>query len=355
VWLAWLVGLAALTALLVAGRGRLSVAHVVLAYLLLSQIASATGGRTIGMALAGLSFVCFDYFFLPPFGTMTVRDPLDWIVLGAFLASSALTAQLLHQWRREAAAARNRADEVERLAFQASEADALREASRLKDALLASVSHDLRTPLTTIKALAQESAAMGDDRARAIEEEADRLGQFVTDLLDLSRLRGGAMELRLEDNEAEDLIGATLQRVSGLAAGREIVTSLDPAHPLLFARFDFSATVRALANLIENALKYSPAPQPISLRVHRDGGWIAFEVADRGPGIADADVERLFAPFVRGRHETPDVGGSGLGLTIAGGIADSEGGSVTYLAREGGGSVFTLRLPAVDIETPATE
>jgi two-component system sensor histidine kinase KdpD len=160
------------------------------------------------------------------------------------------------------------------------------------------------------------------------------------------------MELRVEDNEAEDLIGAALQRVHGVAMGREIITSLDPAHPLLFGRFDFSATLRALANLLENAIKYSPAGEPILLRVRRDGPWIEFGVSDRGPGIAPGDVERLFAPFVRGTQETPDAGGSGLGLTIARGIAESEGGSVAYAPRDGGGSVFTLRVPAAEIASP---
>lgn len=354
-WVAWLSGLAALTALLLVWRDRLSAAHVTLAYLLLAQGASATSGRTLGIAIAAASFLCFDYFFLPPYGTLTVRDPLDWIVLVTFLATSALTAQLLHRSRREAAAARERADEIVRLAGEAREADTLREADRLKDALLASVSHDLRTPLTTIKALAHESAEAGDDRAQLIEEEADRLTQFVSDLLDLSRLRGGAMELRVEDNEAEDLVGAALQRVGGVAAGREIITSLDPAHPLLFGRFDFSATLRALANLIENAIKYSPPREPISLRVRRDGPWIAFEVADRGAGIDPRDAERLFSPFVRGNRGTPDTSGSGLGLTIARGIAETEGGSVVYAPRDGGGSVFTLRVPAVDVEVPQSE
>src|SRR5262245_44906014 len=115
-WLSWLAALAALTAVLVAWRDRLSVAHVTLAYLLLSQGASATAGRTVGLTIAGLSFLCFDYFFLVPYGTMTVRDPLDWIVLVAFLATSALTAQLLHRSRREAAAARAHAEDVARLA-----------------------------------------------------------------------------------------------------------------------------------------------------------------------------------------------------------------------------------------------
>ncbi len=348
-WIAWLGALAALTVVLLSWRDRLSAAHVTLAYLIVAQGASATAGRSVGLTVAGLAFLCFDYFFLPPYGTLTVRDPFDWIVLVAFLGTSALTAQLLHRARREAAAARAHADEVTRLAAEAREADALREAARLKDAMLASVSHDLRTPLTTIKALAQSLGLGGDERAHEIEEETDRLTAFVTDLLDLSKLNGGAMELRPEPNEAEDLVGAALQRVSVLAAGREIRASFDPVETLLFGKFDFSASVRILGNLLENALKYSPASEPISLRATRAGEWIVFEVADRGPGILDADAARLFAPFVRGRRQSPDESGSGLGLSIARGLAEAQGGTVTYAPRDGGGSVFTLRLPAIDV------
>jgi K+-sensing histidine kinase KdpD len=352
-WLAWLGALAALTALLLSWRERLSAAHVTLAYLLVAQGASATAGRTVGLTVAGLAFLCFDFFFLPPYGTLIVRDPLNWIVLVTFLGTSGLTAQLLHRARREAAAARAHAEEVIRLAAEARDADALREAARLKDAMLASVSHDLRTPLTTIKALAQSLGEGGDERAHEIEEEADRLTAFVTDLLDLSKLSGGAMELRSEANEAEDLVGAALQRVSVLAAGREIRASFDPAETLLFGRFDFSASVRILGNLLENAIKYSPAAEPISLRATRDGEWLVFEVADRGRGVDAADVERIFAPFVRGRRESPDASGSGFGLTIARGLAEAQRGTVTYAPRDGGGSVFTLRLPAIDVDTPA--
>jgi two-component system sensor histidine kinase KdpD len=168
-------------------------------------------------------------------------------------------------------------------------------------------------------------------------------------------LRGGAIELHLEANEAEDLVGAALQRVTGLSAGREIRASLDPAEPFLFGRFDFSASVRILVNLLENALKYSPAVRPISLRVAREARWLTFEIADRGSGVAEQDRDRIFTPFVRGRHQSPDTGGSGLGLAIARGLAEAQDGTVTFSPRDGGGSVFTLRLPALDIESTSPQ
>jgi len=238
-----------------------------------------------------------------------------------------------------------------RLVREADHAEALREADRLKDALLASVSHDLRTPLTTIKGLANEIAQSGDDRAAMIEEEADRLNRFVGQLLDLSRAQAGGAARAPEPNEAEDLIGAALQQVAGRSDGREIRPTIRAARDaLLIGRFDFSDTLRALVNLLDNALKYSAPDTVVELIVSRDGPWLSFAVADRGPGVAVSERERIFQPFYRPAGTPADSGGTGLGLTIARRLAEAQHGSVTLDSRaDGGGSVFTLRVPALDL------
>jgi signal transduction histidine kinase len=120
--------------------------------------------------------------------------------------------------------------------------------------------------------------------------------------------------------------------------------------PLLFGRFDFSQTLRALVNLIENAAKYSPPREAIDLAVRRDGEWLVFSVSDRGPGVAAAERARIFEPFYRRASIRPDTGGAGLGLSIARGIAEAQGGGVTLTDREGGGSVFSLRVPSIGID-----
>jgi two-component system sensor histidine kinase KdpD len=284
------------------------------------------------MTLAGLAFLCFDWFFLPPYGTLTVEHRIDWVVLIAFLGTSVIVTQLFERARREGEAAR---------------------AARLREEMLASVSHDLRTPLTTIKALAHDLAAAGDERAQTIEEEADRLTTLVSDLLDLSRLNSGAVILALEPNEAEDLLGAALQQVGGMANGRPINVTLDDGEPLLFGRFDFTQTLRALVNLIENALKYSPEHTAIDVSVKREGTWLTFAVADRGPGVVATERDRIFEPFYRPPGVAPDVKGAGLGLSIAGALAVAQGGSLRYEQRDGGGSVFLLRVPAIDVKEEA--
>src|SRR5437870_1669331 len=239
------------------------------------------------------------------------------------------------------------------LVATAERAEAWREADRLKDILLASVSHDLRTPLTTIKVLAEEGVARGDPNALAIEEQADRLGHLVADLLDLSRLNSGAMPVHPELNTAEDLVGAAVRHTAGFLKDRPVETRIDFTEPALVGRFDFVQSLRILSNLLSNAAHYTPPSSPIELSVHRDGAALVFAVADRGPGIPAGEQERIFEPFYRPAGAPADVGrgGAGLGLAIARRLAALQGGTLAYAARPGGGSVFTLRLPA---EAPAS-
>jgi two-component system sensor histidine kinase KdpD len=237
-----------------------------------------------------------------------------------------------------------------RLASAQGEADALRHADRLKDALLASVSHDLRTPLTTIKGIANEIARGGDaTRAYVIEEEADRLTALVNDLLDLSQLAAGEMAVRPAVNTADDVIGAALQRVETAYPDREFDTRLDEPWIGLVGRFDFVHTMRILTNLLENAAKYAPARTPIVVRAWRDGETLHFAVQDAGAGIAAADRERIFEPFVRGRSRPPGVSGTGLGLSIARRLADVQGGHLLYAPNEESGSRFVLSVPAASV------
>jgi two-component system sensor histidine kinase KdpD len=240
-----------------------------------------------------------------------------------------------------------------RLSTEADHVEALREADRLKDALLASVSHDLRTPLTTIKAHAHALASLGDDRAMAIEEEADRLGRLVADLLELSRLQAGALPVVLELNAVDDLIGAALQRASGALQGHEVRVAMENGGTLLVGRFDFVHTLRILVNLLENAAKYAAPRTPIDLTVRRMGEVLAIAVADRGHGIPESEQTRIFEPFYRPPGAAPDVAGVGLGLSIARRLAEAQDGSLEHSPREGGGSVFTLRLRAADLPQPA--
>jgi two-component system sensor histidine kinase KdpD len=213
------------------------------------------------------------------------------------------------------------------------------------------VSHDLRTPLTTIKLLAQAAAARGESAGTSIEVQVDRLADIVTNVLDLSRIRAGGVPLDVALNTAEDVIAAAVSRVQGVLRGRRIVTSVDLDQPALVARFDFVQTLRILGNLVDNALRYSPDGGSVEIHAERDGEWVAIFVSDRGPGVPEAERDRIFEAFYRPRSEAPDAGRAGLGLSIARRLAELQGGTVEYAPRDGGGSIFTLRLPAVDLNT----
>ena len=236
-----------------------------------------------------------------------------------------------------------------RLETEADHASALREADRMKDFVLASVSHDLRTPLTAIKALAHDAAGRGEPSGAVIEEQADRLGRMVGDLLDLSRMKAGPFPVRAELNTAEDLIGAVLRQLGQPLDGRLQTPRLNLDQPALVGRFDFVQSMRILVNLIENADRYAPPGTTIDLDASRRGEAICFSVSDRGPGVSPAETQRIFHPFYQpAARAGARAGGAGLGLAIARGLAQAQGGDVRYEPRAGGGSVFTLWLPAMD-------
>lgn len=233
-----------------------------------------------------------------------------------------------------------------RLTAEEERASALQAASEVKDAFMAAVSHDLRTPLTTIKGMAHEINASGDARAALIESEADRLNDLVADLLDLSRLNAGALLLEIEVNTVDDLIGTALARMAGLARAKDIVVT-SAGNDVLVGRFDLPHSVRALVNLAENALKYSPAETTVEIGAQQAGDYLVIEVSDRGEGVPDLVAARIFDPFVRANEG--GAPGAGLGLAIAQRLAAAQGGVVRYENRTGGGSTFSLWLPAAGI------
>jgi K+-sensing histidine kinase KdpD len=334
-WIGWPLLLAATARVLFVFRDGIANEHVVLLFLLVVLGASAGGGRLLGVSLSVAAFFVFDWFFIPPYNTLVVRNPLDWLALIAFLVTSLVAAQLLYSARRER-------DAVER-------AEALREADKLKDSLLATVSHDLRTPLTSIKGLASEMIETGtvDDRALIIAEEADRLNRMVGNLLDVARLNAGELKLDIQVNALDDLIGAALQQFSGRSDRDRITAKVDSSDEVIAGRFDFVQSLRIVTNVLENALKYSPSASHITLRGGTENGEILIRVSDDGAPIPEAERRRIFDAFSRAQGRRQDAGSAGLGLAIGRQLAEAQGGTLTLESGVERGNVFSLRLPGL--------
>jgi len=261
---------------------------------------------------------------------------------------------LIEALARLAAAALDRA----RLAAETEKARLLAESERLRSTLLSSVSHDLRTPLAAITGAASSllqtpdlSAAAQRELMEAIVEEAERLNRRVANLLDMTRLQSGSLELNREWVSIEELVGSALGRLERVLAGRKLATALPPELPLL--RVDALLVEQVLVNLLENAAKYTPAGSALRIGAEAQGAdSILVEVCDEGPGLPPGSEERVFEKF---RREERGRGGFGLGLAICRAIVDAHGGRIWAENLPGGGAAFRFTLPAEPVRPPLPE
>jgi two-component system sensor histidine kinase KdpD len=235
------------------------------------------------------------------------------------------------------------------LAREAERARVRAETEQMRSALLSSVSHDLRTPLAAITgaatSLLDESGTLPAPTRRemmeTIADEAGRLNRLVSNLLQMTRLEAGVMSLQRGWHSLEEVIGAALQRVAPLLAGRPVATHVPSDLPLVL--LDDVLIEQVVFNLLENATKYAPPSGRIDVSARRAGDTLEVEVADRGPGLPAGEEEQVFVKFHRagsGRAE-----GVGLGLAICKGIVEAHGGRIRAANRTGGGAAFTFMLP----------
>jgi K+-sensing histidine kinase KdpD len=230
----------------------------------------------------------------------------------------------------------------------------LQRTDALRAALLTSVSHDLRTPLTAIKAAASsllQEEVEWDNEARlsfalSIEGEADRLNRLVGNLLDMSRIEGGVLKPEKEWYPLTVLIRDVLNRLQPLLQQRRL--HIDVPNDFTVVELDYVQIDQVLTNVLENALRYSPAHSPLDVSIHFAASEVIIRIADRGPGIPAEDLERIFDKFYRvmGRQSSPEYPpGSGLGLAICKGVVEAHGGRIWAEQRPGGGSLFSIALP----------
>ena len=298
-----------------------------------AELQERSGGRWVRTASSNVAGS------LPAANRIDIRDDLTLLITGQ---RDSATAALLAGYAAQAAAALDR----ERLRTQAAQAEALAEGNRMRTALLAAVSHDLRTPLASIKASVsslrqtdvQWSPADEADLLATIEQNADRLDALIGNLLDMSRLHTGSLQPFLRPTAIDEVAPVA---VGGLDDSLRLELAVPEGFPLVLA--DPGLLERVLANLFSNALRYSPAARPPELQAQLVDGMVRIEVVDHGPGVPDEQKERIFEPFTRVADRHPGVG---LGLAVAKGFAEAMGGRIEAGDTPGGGLTVTVTLPA---------
>ena len=372
------LGIAAVTAALAPVRGRINQTTAALALLLVVLFAAALWGRRPALVASVVAVMCLNFFFLPPVHTFTVAEPENWVALTAFLVTAVTAGLLSERARRRAEEAEAGGREIARLyrelrdAFErASHAEALRQSERLKTALLDAVTHDLRTPLTSIKAsittLLDELDGRGDggrpvaldeesrrEMLTVIDEESDRLNRFIGGLIELARIEAGEMHLRRRWDAVEEIVAAALARAGPLTRGHSVETEFEPDLPV--ARVDARAVSEVLYTLLDNAAKYSPPGTNIRVEAERAGEEaLQIAVEDEGRGIPPELRERVFDKFFRATRDgdvsTHEPSGTGMGLAIARGIVEAHGGRIRVEGgRSGKGTRVSFTLPIGDEE-----
>lgn len=438
---------------------------VALMFLVAVLLASAYWGLRYALVLALIATAAFNFFFLPPIGTLTVADPQNWVALLAFLVTALVASNLAERVRREAEGARQRRREVERLyslsqrllasenvlellnalpvyiqqtfsvpgvAVMAAEQTsvyrsshdaavdegalravllrgepitqggvsyvplrlglrtvgalgvvghelshetlealgslaglaieraralealsknrAMQENERLRSALLDSVTHEFRTPLTSIKASVTTllSGAALDEPGRrelltVIDEETDRLNRLVGEAAEMAQLDAGMFKLDLQLHSIQDALQPALEDAKASLENHPVEVAAPADLPAV--RMDVQRIREVLMHLLDNAGRYSDPGTPIKVTCEVKGGRLTTSVADRGPGIDSFEQSLIFEKFYRGQHQRYTAPGTGMGLAIAKVIVEAHGGTITVVSQLGHGSVFSFGLP----------
>jgi K+-sensing histidine kinase KdpD len=328
-----------------------AIALVLVLPVILVAVTSGRGPALYASLLAGLSF---NYFFIGPFYSLRINRAEDVVAFLVFVTTAVLVGQLSSRLEKRVLLTEAQRKELvhvrgefERASAQAAEADALRKSEQLKTALLDAVTHDLRTPLTSIKAaittirVEPVSADVQRELFEVIEQECDRLNHFIQGMMDLAKLEAGEVALASREVSAEEIVEDALQRAEPLLHDRRVEVAIQPDLPPL--RVDPRLISQVIFTLLENAAKYSGGGKPISVAVERDTGNIRFAVNDEGPGIPPQLRAKVFEKFFRAGFQP----GFGVGLAIARGIVQAHGGTIRIEEGPGGkGASVQFSLPA---------
>ena len=324
-----------------------TIALVLVLPVVLVAVTAGRGPALYASILAGLSF---NFFFIGPVYSFRIHRTEDIVSFFVFVMTAVLIGQLSSRLERRMLQTREQQKELVQVRGdferEAAQADSLRKSEQLKTALLDAVTHDLRTPLTSIKAaistIRGESVRPEVQRElfEVIEQESDRLNHFISGMMDLARLEAGEITLESRSVTADEIVEDALQRAEPLLAGRSVEVDLEPDLPAL--QVDPRLISQVVFTLVENAARYSGEGTAVSISVRRKGEAICFAIDDRGPGIHPELRAQVFEKFFRAGSRP----GMGMGLAIARGIVQAHGGKIWIEdGPDGHGASVQFQLP----------
>ncbi len=343
--------LAVLTGALIAVAGATAALHwlpgvnpttvgFALLLIVLSTATLAPLWTAIAVSVAGT--LALNFFFLPPVRTFTIADPQNWVSLLAFLIAAIVGSNLSAAAKERARLAIERAHLIQ----EREAAEVQRQRGELAATLLASLSHDLKTPLTAIRMAVenlQGELPIDERRAQAGAAVAElvRLTRLFEDILDMARIDAAAIAVQREWVTPADIVDAAVAHVRHAVDGRPLKVEAEGDRVV---NLDARLASVALSHLLENAARYSPAGREIAIDARIDATGLRATVTDQGPGLDPADLDRLFERFYRGRHAQQSAPGTGMGLAITRGLLNAIGGRV-WAENVSGGARFSMIVP----------
>jgi K+-sensing histidine kinase KdpD len=366
-------------------RAAASVGFIAVLVLLLAPLQSRVNTTTIGFALLlGVLFTAirmgsrpalaasvvamlgYNFFFLPPILRLTIEDPQNWVALVAFSITAVVTGQLSASAKERAIEALAAKEEIERLyselqiAFEnASQAEAIKRSDLMKSALLDAVTHDLRTPLTSIRAAAttlRKAQRAGqtlepdlrEELIALVDEESSHLDQIISGFVELARIEAGDLLLKTTWSLLQDVVQAAIRRAQSLLTKHTVAIRIPESLPLM--HIDVRALAEVLYTLLDNARKYSPDSSTITISACTVGGDVEVSVEDQGKGFHSEDVPRVFDKFYRGKDvsnsRSNSPGGLGIGLSIAKALVEAHRGRIWVSnSPSSSGAIVTFQIP----------
>jgi K+-sensing histidine kinase KdpD len=353
---------AAVTAVLVPVRDDVRSAVAPLLFVLAVVLAALVGGRSAALGVGLLAALAYNLAFVRPYWNLKVDATEDWVALAVFTVVAVVVGTVVARERlRRSESDRRRAeverlsvqlqaevDERSRLAVEAQRVPELESLNAVRSALLRSVSHDLRTPLATIRAVATDlrdgteyDATTRADLLDTVCDEAERLDRLVANLLSLTRIEAGAFKPERQAVDLAELVRERVRRLQRLLRRVKVQLEIPPDLPLLDA--DYTQLDLVITNLLENAARYAPDRTYLRIAAEPADDRVRIRVIDCGIGVAPFERERIFEPFRRGEGSSS----SGIGLAICREIVTAHGGTIAVEETPGGGATFVVTLPVL--------